>query len=145
VTRPDEVFGTRNAGDGLLHGGDDRPDAMKERGLRSSWLPGGCWVLTQARQGRPLMEGYCGQQFVGIDLHRRRSVIVRTTVEGQVLESTRIVNDPDRLAAVIGRAGEAPEVRRLVWASHRNSWWHESFSVWLTRDGSETGTIVGRA
>ena len=56
------------------------------------------------------MEGYSGQQFVGIDLHRRRTVIVRTTAEGEVLESTRIVNDPDRLAAVIARAGEAPEV-----------------------------------
>ena len=56
------------------------------------------------------MEGYCGQQFIGIDLHRRRTVIVRTTAEGEVLESTRIVNDPDRLTAVIARAGEAPEV-----------------------------------
>jgi len=25
------------------------------------------------------MEGYAGKQFVGIDLHRRRTVIVRTT------------------------------------------------------------------
>ncbi len=56
------------------------------------------------------MEGYAGQQFVGIDLHRRRSVIVRTTDTGQVLESTRIVNDVDRLAAVMARAGRAPQV-----------------------------------
>ena len=28
------------------------------------------------------MEGYEGRQFVGIDLHRRRSVIVRTTAAG---------------------------------------------------------------
>jgi transposase len=47
---------------------------------------------------------------VGIDLHRRRSVIVRTTVAGEVLESVRIVNDADRLTDVIARAGEAPEV-----------------------------------
>jgi transposase len=32
------------------------------------------------------MEGYAGQQFVGMDLHRRRSVIVRMTAEGEVLE-----------------------------------------------------------
>ena len=32
-----------------------------------------------------LMEGYVGKQFVGIDLHRRRSVIVRTTDVGEVL------------------------------------------------------------
>jgi transposase len=56
------------------------------------------------------MEGYAGQQFVGIDLHRRRSVIVRTTATGQVLESVRIVNDVDRLAAVMARAGAAPQV-----------------------------------
>src|SRR5215207_5964326 len=46
------------------------------------------------------MEAYAGRQFVGMDLHRRRSVLVRV----------RIVNDVDRLAAVIARAGEAPEV-----------------------------------
>jgi hypothetical protein len=56
------------------------------------------------------VEGYAGRQFVGIDLHRRRSVIVRTTGAGEVLESVRVVNDVDRLTAVIARAGEAPEV-----------------------------------
>jgi len=56
------------------------------------------------------MEEYAGAQFVGIDLHRRRSVIVRMTEAGQVLETTRIVNDADRLAAVLRRAGESPEV-----------------------------------
>jgi transposase len=56
------------------------------------------------------VEGYVGRQFVGIDLHRRRSVIVRTTAAGEVLESVRIVNDVDRLTEVIARAGEAPEV-----------------------------------
>ena len=39
------------------------------------------------------MESYVGQQFVGIDLHRRRSVVVRMTAAGEVLESVRIVND----------------------------------------------------
>jgi transposase len=47
---------------------------------------------------------------VGIDLHRRRSVIVRMTAAGAVLETTRIVNGADRLAAVLRRAGESPEV-----------------------------------
>jgi transposase len=56
------------------------------------------------------VEAYVGQQFVGIDLHRRRSVIVRTTTAGEVLESVRIVNDADRLTEVMARAGEAPEV-----------------------------------
>jgi transposase len=56
------------------------------------------------------MSEYAGQQFVGIDLHRRRSVLVRTTAEGEVLESVRILNDTDRLTSVIARAGDSPEV-----------------------------------
>jgi transposase len=56
------------------------------------------------------MSEYAGQQFVGIDLHRRRSVIVRTTDAGEVLETVRIVNDADRLSSVLARAGESPEV-----------------------------------
>ncbi len=56
------------------------------------------------------MQGYDGAQFVGIDLHRRRTVLVRTTDTGQVLEQVRILNDPDRLTEVVARAGDAPEV-----------------------------------
>jgi hypothetical protein len=56
------------------------------------------------------MEAYAGKQFVGIDLHRRRTVIVRTTEAGEVLETVRIVNDVERLASVMARAGECPEV-----------------------------------
>lgn len=56
------------------------------------------------------MEAYNGRQFVGIDLHRRRSVIVRTTAEGEQLGCDRIVNDAERLASVMAAAGEAPQV-----------------------------------
>ncbi|HEY3144194.1 MAG TPA: IS110 family transposase [Acidimicrobiales bacterium] len=56
------------------------------------------------------MSEYAGRQFVGIDLHRRRSVVVRTTESGEVLEATRILNDVDRLNSVMERAGEDPEV-----------------------------------
>jgi transposase len=56
------------------------------------------------------MSEYAGRQFVGIDLHRRRSVLVRTTDTGEVLEATQILNDVDRLNSVIARAGEDPEV-----------------------------------
>src|SRR6476660_2909662 len=56
------------------------------------------------------MEGYAGQQFVGIDLHRRRSVIVRTTERGDPLETVRITNDVDSLTKVMARAGVSPEV-----------------------------------
>jgi hypothetical protein len=48
------------------------------------------------------MEAYSGKQFVGIDLHRRRSVIVRTTESGEVLESVRIVNYRRQSMAAIG-------------------------------------------
>jgi transposase len=45
-----------------------------------------------------------------MDLHRRRSVIVRTSSAGEVLESVQIVNGADRLIEVMQRAGECPEV-----------------------------------
>src|SRR6187401_3498431 len=67
-------------------------------------------VYSRRRRRRPLMSEYAGQQFVGIDLHRRRSVIVRTAESGEVLESVRILNDVESLDRVIGRAGEDPEV-----------------------------------
>jgi transposase len=54
--------------------------------------------------------GYDGRQIVGIDLHRRRSVIVRMTEAGERLDTVRIDNDPIRLSAEIAKAGECPEV-----------------------------------
>ena len=56
------------------------------------------------------MEAYSGKQLVGIDLHRHRSLIVRSTEAGEVLEMVRIVNDVERLASVMTRAGKCPEV-----------------------------------
>ena len=56
------------------------------------------------------MEGYVGRQYVGIDLHRRRSVVVRTTDVGDVLEAIQITNSPVALAEVIARAGNRPDV-----------------------------------
>ena len=56
------------------------------------------------------MSEYDGRQFVGIDLHRRRTVIVRQGESGEQLGSSRIVNDPLALAAEIGKAGPSPEV-----------------------------------
>ena len=50
------------------------------------------------------------QQYVGIDLHRRRSVIVRMTGEGEVLECVRIDNDPVALSLEVAKAGPNPEV-----------------------------------
>jgi transposase len=50
------------------------------------------------------------QQYVGIDLHRRRSVIVRMTEDGEVLETVRIDNDPVALSLELAKAGPDPEV-----------------------------------
>jgi transposase len=53
---------------------------------------------------------YDGRQYVGIDLHRRRSVIVRMTPEGEQLDSVRIDNDPVALGLELAKAGLDPEV-----------------------------------
>jgi hypothetical protein len=53
---------------------------------------------------------YEGRQIVGMDLHRRRSVLVRMTETGEHLETVRISNDPEYLQQVMARAGEAPDV-----------------------------------
>ncbi len=57
-----------------------------------------------------MSEQYAGHQVVGMDLHRRRSVLVRMTETGEHLETVRISNDPEYLRAVMARAGEAPDV-----------------------------------
>lgn len=56
------------------------------------------------------MEGYAGKQYVGIDLHRRRTVIVRTSETGERLGMTRIDNDPVALALEVAKAGPDAEV-----------------------------------
>ncbi len=50
------------------------------------------------------------REYVGIDLHRRRSVIVRMDQGGQVLDIARIDNDPMRLAAEVAKAGTDAQV-----------------------------------
>jgi transposase len=68
-------------------------------------------VLTSTRRRRPLVsEDYDGPQVVGLDLHRNRTVMVRMTPSGDVLESVRFANDAQVLTEQIGKAGEAPEV-----------------------------------
>ena len=53
---------------------------------------------------------YEGKQYIGIDLHRRRSVLVRQTKAGEQLGWVRIDNDPVALALEIERSGPDPEV-----------------------------------
>src|SRR4051794_2092231 len=88
-----------------------QPDAMKERGLRSSCLPAHARGAHVHRfEEAPVSEQYAGRQIVGMDLHRRRSVLVRMTETGETLETVRISNDREYLRQVMERAGEAPEV-----------------------------------
>ena len=51
------------------------------------------------------------QEYVGIDLHRRRSVIVRRSAEGESLQTTRVDNmDLAAFERAVMAAGEHPEV-----------------------------------
>jgi hypothetical protein len=50
------------------------------------------------------------EQYVGIDLYRRRSVIVRMTPAGEVLQTVRVDNDPVALSLELAKAGPDPEV-----------------------------------
>ncbi|MGH3923089.1 MAG: IS110 family transposase [Pseudonocardiaceae bacterium] len=50
------------------------------------------------------------REYVGIDLHRRRSVIVRMSEDGQVLGVDQVVNDPVELSMAVAKAGPDPEV-----------------------------------
>jgi len=57
-----------------------------------------------------MSEAYDGREVVGMDLHRRRSVLVRMSPDGRKLETTRITNSPAELRRVIARAGKRPRV-----------------------------------
>jgi hypothetical protein len=50
------------------------------------------------------------RQYVAIDLHLNRSVVVRENEAGEKVGVTRMDNDPLALAEAIREAGEAPEV-----------------------------------
>ena len=57
------------------------------------------------------MDEYDDRQYVGIDLHRRRSVIVRMSPDGTRLgRPVRIENSPFELARQVASWGESPEV-----------------------------------
>jgi transposase len=60
------------------------------------------------------------REYVGIDLHRRRSVIVRVDQEGKHLSTKRVVNDPPEVIAAVAEAGESPEV--VVEATYGYYW-----------------------
>ncbi len=50
------------------------------------------------------------KEYVGIDLHRRRSVVVRKNADGELLSKVHIDNTPMALAQAVAAAGPEPEV-----------------------------------
>jgi hypothetical protein len=50
------------------------------------------------------------RQYVGIDLHRRRSVIVIVDQQGHHLSTVRVANHPAEVMAAVNAAGPNPEV-----------------------------------
>src|SRR6478752_3799121 len=73
-------------------------------------VPGECWGCYFHEPREAPMDEYDGRQFVGIDLHRQRSVIVRQSESGEQLSAVRIVNDPVALKLQLEEAGADPEV-----------------------------------
>jgi hypothetical protein len=61
---------------------------------------------------------------VGLDLHRNRTVMVRTSERGERLEAVRLVNDRETLARQIAKAGDDPRVVL------------EATYGWVRRDGA---------
>ncbi len=57
-----------------------------------------------------MTEAYDGRRIVGMDLHRRRSVLVRMTEDGRRLETARITNSAVELGREIAKAGRRPKV-----------------------------------
>ncbi|HET9255155.1 MAG TPA: hypothetical protein VFO16_08125 [Pseudonocardiaceae bacterium] len=58
---------------------------------------------------------------MGLDLYRRRTVMVRMTPAGERLEAVRFASDPVVLAGQIAKAGPSPEV--VVEAAYYWYWW----------------------
>jgi transposase len=70
------------------------------------------------------------RQYVGIDFHRRRSVIVRKSAAGEKLGSVRVANEPLAIASAIADAGPNPEV--VVEATYGWYW----IVDWLQEQGA---------
>ena len=67
-------------------------------------------VSQQTRKRRKETPVEQQREYVGIDLHRRRSVIVRITESGEVLETVRVDNDPLSFVRAVMHEDPNPEV-----------------------------------
>src|SRR2546426_9762744 len=87
------------------------PRAIKKKGRSSPARNRSSETLevgspTRSRTRRGPVE----RQYVAVDLHARRSMIVRENHAGEEVGVTRIDNDPLNLAAALADAGPNPEV-----------------------------------
>src|SRR5215211_6134901 len=87
----------------------NRSDAMKERGP-PLLVGSAAWDAAGFLQLPVLREAPVEREYVGIDYHRRRSVLVRRDEAGASLGMARVVNDPLVLAAELAKAGPEPDV-----------------------------------
>jgi transposase len=71
------------------------------------------------------------REYVGVDLHRRRTVVVRIDEAGEVLSATRIDNSPEALATAVDGPGE-----RTVVMEATGSWY------WAADVAEATGARV---
>jgi len=62
------------------------------------------------------------RQYVGIDLHRRRSVVLRMDGEGEVVDSVRIDNSVPNLVAEVAKAGAVDRHRSRHTVRPTGSW-----------------------
>jgi hypothetical protein len=85
---------------------DDDREEVSSRRVRSSATTLDLGKATPSRRKKVPVE----REYVGIDLHRRRSVIVRKNAGGELLSKVHIDNDPLALAAAVAAAGPEPEV-----------------------------------
>jgi hypothetical protein len=83
-------------------------------------------------------------QYIGIDLHRRRSVAVRMDADGEVLSSDRIDNGPEELQRLLARTA------RSSWRPHTagTGRWTRArrlgpVCTWPTRWGSTRSRLSG--
>ncbi len=92
-------------------------------------------------------KAYDGRQVVGMDLHRRRSVLVRMTEDGRRLGMSRITNSPQELRAEIARAGKSPKVvlEATSGGTGRRTPWRRRAPrcTWRTRSGSRRSATAG--
>jgi hypothetical protein len=71
------------------------------------------------------------REYVGIDFHRRRSVVVRVSAVGERLSVVRVDNDPVAIAAAVTEAGPSPEV--VIEATYGWYWWWTCCRSWAPR------------